>query len=341
MSSETHWIDLSDERLEVRGLPWLGENSPDLWRLPGRAMGAVPERVSHLARFPGGGRIRLHSNTSQVSIRLQNRGMARLPSSYLGTQGFDAYADGVYWASVCAAGSDDLELTFFEGAAQESRQIDIYLPLFQECRVQAIGVDADAEFAASKAFRSETPIVYYGSSIAQGACTSRPGMTYQAILGRSLETDFVNLGFGGAGRAEPEVVELVSELDACGFVFDLGKSYGRQPKEVYAEMLERIRSDHPQVPLVCITPIFSTREFSSTEYVEMSEFIRLVMRQAALERIESGDCGVHLVEGLDLLGPGDADAFYEGTHPNAMGYTLMSQRLRPTLERALESGELK
>ena len=56
------WIDLSDARLEMRGLPWLKENAPDLWRLPGSAKANVPKGVWNRSIAPDGGRIRLSCN---------------------------------------------------------------------------------------------------------------------------------------------------------------------------------------------------------------------------------------------------------------------------------------
>ena len=179
------------------------------------------------------------------------------------------------------------------------------------------------------------PLVFYGSSVAQGAGACRPGMTYEAILARSLNMDFVDLGFGGNGRAEPEMVDLVNEVEACGYVFDLGKSYGTQTGDAYAAMLEAVRASHPEVPVICVTPIFSTREFFDSGYLDLSLHTRQVMRDAAVERRKAGDAKTFLVEGTDLLGPEDADGFHEGVHPTDLGFRLMAERLAPVVRRAV------
>ena len=46
----------------------------------------------------------------------------------------------------------------------------------------------------------EKPIVLYGTSIAQGACASRPGMAWGNIVQRNLDLPLINLGFSGNGR---------------------------------------------------------------------------------------------------------------------------------------------
>ena len=333
------WIDFPKPCFEVRGLPWFEENAPALWRLPGRAKGRVREPVWNLARFPSGGRVRFSSDTSQLSIRVDAaEGVPRRNMSAFGSRGFDVYVNGVYWSSAGADVPGEAELQFFEGADRSEKEVTIYLPLFQEVRVLAIAVDGDAWVVPPRPFSRPLPVVFYGSSVAQGSGACRPGMAYGAILGRRADLDCVNLGFGGNGRGEPEAVSLVNEIDACCYVFDLGKSYGMQPEAVYAAMLETVRSSHPEIPAVCITPIFSTREFYDAEYRDLSRHTREVARRAATQRIRAGDRSVHLVEGQGLLGADDADGFHEGVHPTDYGFQTIAGRLRPAIERALKRG---
>src|SRR5256885_13140974 len=54
-------------------------------------------------------------------------------------------------------------------------------------------------FPYTTLFRS----VFYGTSITQGGCASRPGMVHTAILGRRFDVPVVNLGFSGNGTLDP------------------------------------------------------------------------------------------------------------------------------------------
>ena len=132
-----------------------------------------------------------------------------------------------------------------------------------------------------------------------------------------------------------EVVSLVNQLDACCYVFDLGKSYGAATPERYTRMLDTIRASHPTVPIFCVTPIYSTKEAAEPAYKQRSEDLRALMRQAAQERSQAGDKLMFVVEGLDLFGEPDKDLFHDPLHPNDAGNERMAQRLAPILEEAL------
>ena len=127
------------------------------------------------------------------------------------------------------------------------RDITLYLPLYMPVKVLGIGVDTEARVAPAKPFALAKPVVFYGTSITQGGCASRPGMSYEAILGRRLNIDFVNLGFSGNGLGEPEVARAVAEIDAAGFVLDFGANHktGEAMREAYAPFLDAVRARHP------------------------------------------------------------------------------------------------
>jgi len=334
------WINFPDDSLALSGLPWFQQNAPRLWRFPVDGADKLPDRVRKLMRYPDGGRIRFASNTSELKLRVTAPHVQSMGNmSPFGCRGFDAYVAGTYWCSATVGSTGVQELTFFQGASRELKQITIYLPTFQDVTVLAIGLAGDANIGPPTPYAIDRPVVFYGSSIAQGASACRPGMTYEAILARRLDLDFVNLGFSGAGRAEPEVVDLIAQIDACCFVFDLGKSYRMQPEQVYGAMLDTIRAAHPSTPMICLTPIFSTREFYDASYTELSRYTRDVMRRAATKRMEAGDKALYLVEGLDLLGQSDADAFHEGVHPTDLGFMQIADRLEPMLRSALFPAE--
>ena len=327
------WISFPDAQLEVHGLPWFGTNSPSLWRLPSNAKDRVPTAVWARAVAPDGGRIRFASDTSRLLIRAQAVQRPGKPCF------FDAYADGKLLGATRLTSTQAVDLTLFEKTTRTQRDLTIYLPNNSEVRVLAIGVDTDAKLDQAATFALGRPLVCYGSSVLQGTGAAHPGSTYPGATARQLNLDFVNFGFGGAGKAEPDVVQLVASLDASCFLFDLGKSYGNQGIEPYARMLETVRAAHPTTPIVCVTPIYSTKEASEPEYKTRSEKLRSEMREAALKLQKSGDKNIFVVEGLELFGEADKELFHDQLHPNDHGNERMADRLAPRLRKILFENE--
>lgn len=327
-----HWLSFPDNaKFKVLGLHWFGQNSPKLWRMPAKEMPSLPKGVQGRSKCPSGGRIVMRCNTTRLALQavaVNGGGLKR----------FAAYVNGQPCKpAVAEPSSDGTRLVLFKDLDNEEKRVVIYLPHLQEVMVKAVGVDPEARFSAlNHQYARPLPVVFYGSSVCQGSGALNPGQTYEAILCRELNLDFVNLGFGGAGRAEPGVVELVNSVPACGYVFDLGKSYGMQDATAYKAMLLTVRRRHPSVPIIAMTPITSVKEVSDLSYSERSVHTRTVMRDAVKELIKAGEKQLFLVEGEDLIGFKEHAALSkDGVHPSDHGYGIIAKKLSPVFKQAL------
>src|ERR1700719_1226447 len=97
------WIQISNERVEVNGLPWYLENKGELVRLPRRVKDTYRKPVWDLAQSPSGGRIRFRTNSTALTLRLEYPeppGMTNMHA--FGQTGVDLYADGVYRGTAIA-----------------------------------------------------------------------------------------------------------------------------------------------------------------------------------------------------------------------------------------------
>jgi hypothetical protein len=336
------WIDFPDERLVVNGLPWFGETTPNLWRLPERMKDRVRPPVWDLSLQPSGGRIRFATDATAIGVRLQYPGLGHMNNMCrIGQMGVDLYAGPgtgcEYWRTVFPLESAKHEELHFEGAPAARREICLYLPLYHPVQVVAVGVSDGATLDPPAPFAAERPVVYYGSSITQGGCASRPGLSYQAQVSRWLNLDFVNLGFSGNGCGEPELAEAVAETEASCYVIDFCQNVATVGvlAEAYAPFLSFIREHRPTTPMVCITPIFCTQETWSEAARLRLEGMREVIRTAVADRQVEGDRTLALMEGYDLLGPGDRDGLVDASHPNDIGFERMARGLAPTLRRML------
>lgn len=332
------WIDFPDERFAVNGLPWWEETSPKLIRLPERYEDRVRPPVWGLAQSPSGARIRFATDSTSLGIRAHWPRLIHMNNMpRVGQLAIDVWVDGEYWRPVFPTGDDgDLESVAFEGMPAQRREICLYLGLYAPVELQAIGLSEGASIESPEPFAVEKPVAYYGSSITQGGCASRSSMSYQAIVGRALNVDHVNLGFSGNGRGEPELAEAMAEIDASCYVMDWAVNCPtvEEVEERYAPFLETIRASHPDTPIICATPIFATNEVLNPDAARQ-EPMREVIRAAVRERIEAGDTKIRLVEGYDMLGPDDREGLVDMTHPNDIGFVSMAEGLQPHLAAAL------
>jgi hypothetical protein len=337
------WIPFPDERFVVSGLPWFGENSPHLWRLAGRFKSVVREPVWWLATNPSGARLRFRTNAATLAVRLDYPESATAHNlSIIGQMGVDLYLDGRYYRSaapriVSAPQNGQFEHTFFEGLSGVWREVCIYLPLYAPAELLAVGVNEDAQFGPPTPFAVNKPAAFYGSSITQGGCASRPGMSYQAILGRMLNIDFVNLGFSGNGMGEPELAQAMAEIDASCYVIDFAQNIGSPDglRAVYGPFLRIIREKRPEAPMICNTPIYASPALWHPDTEKRLEGMRQVIREAVAGRKRAGDKRIWLTEGLQMLGPDRADAFVDGAHPSDVGFQAMAEGFRPVLAKVL------
>jgi len=335
-----HWIPLPSSQVQMDGLPWYAENGGELFRLPAKLKDTYRQPVWELAQSPSGGRIRFRTNTSILAIRLEYPEPPNMKNMHaFGQTGVELYADGVYRgtaiADLDAKPGKTSEHTYFKDQPRIDREITFYLPLYMPVKVLGIGLDAEAHVQRAKPFAVSEPVVFYGTSITQGGCASRPGMSYQAILGRILNLDFVNLGFSGNGLGEPELARAVASINAACFVLDFAQNNLTVDSltQVYAPFLEIIRSTHPETPVLLITPIYGAHE--SWSHDAQLEGMRELIRQVAAKRIAAGDRHLEIIEGTDLLGPSRGDGLVDGTHPNDLGFQWMAEGLAGRIAKVL------
>jgi len=100
------------------------------------------------------------------------------------------------------------------------RDILINFPLYNPVDEAFTGLDEDAELLPAAEYAHEKPVVFYGSSITQGACASHPGNAYCNILSRRLNTNNINLGFSGGCHGEDAMAEYLAALDMSVLVYD-------------------------------------------------------------------------------------------------------------------------
>lgn len=220
------WNPTQEKESVIGGQGWHTGLQNYYDRLPAKAQSAVRTPVWNLAKNSAGLNIRFKTDASEIVVKYTVSGAHQMPHMpATGVSGIDLYAqDGNgkwLWAGFTYKFGDTIVYRFnnLETTHQASRIYTMYLPLYNSVKWMEIGVPENNKFTPLPV-SAKKPIVVYGTSIAQGACATRPGLAWTAILERKLNRPIVNLAFSGNGRLEKEVYELLPEIDASLYVLD-------------------------------------------------------------------------------------------------------------------------
>lgn len=332
------WLEFPSPLVEVRGLPWFDEAAPSLQLFPPRLKSLLPPEVYKSGYETAGVRLRLATDSTAFAVQACYG--EPVPSNNLtqfNKRGQALYVDGLCWSvQVPAAGVELVELTFFQGASKKMRELCLYLPLYGEVDILSLGVDEDATIEVPKAFAVSKPVVFYGTSITQGGCASRPGLSYQAMACRELNLDYVNMGFSGRGKCELELSEIISTVDASCYVLDVGPN--NQPAELeerFGPFLEQLAGSRPQTPVIVMLPTLYNHEFWCQQVREENQKRREIIRAAAL-RCQNQGGKVQILERQNCIGSVFADSTVDGAHPNDLGFWLIAAELAPVLQETLK-----
>lgn len=334
------WYDLS--QLDIEGKGW-ADTEAFYDRLPAKAKGVVTDSVWGLSKDSAGLCARFVTDADAINARwtLNSNGLAMPHMPATGVSGLDLYVnDNGVWRWIGAGRPDKTsanEATLASGIPAGLHEYMLYLPLYNGVSAVELGLPVTAILAKAppRAPERSKPIVFYGTSITQGGCASRPGMAYSAILGRRLGYPVINLGFSGSGRMEMAMEELLAELDAAVYVLDclpnMNPALIDERLELFVVALRKAR---PDTPIVLVENIrYQAGAFLPAprqSYESKNKALR-----AAYDRLTAqGVAGLTYVPCDALLGD-DGEATVDGTHMTDLGFQRYSDALEPILRAVL------
>ncbi|WP_038171818.1 SGNH/GDSL hydrolase family protein [Verrucomicrobium sp. BvORR106] len=324
-----------DPRITVSGLAWWKEEAK-LKRLPDRLKASVPPKVWQLSQSPAGARLRFRTDSLNVGIHAVTGKYKLAPSPPMALIGMDLYSEGRYLGSALPDENAVLKKEWTLGTERVMRDVEIYLPMGSPATVESLVLDQGARLEAGKPYSRDKPVVYYGSSITQGAQATNPGGTFPCLLGRWLDTDFVNLGFSGNGMGEPALARAVAEIPAAVFVIDYWANPAPEVYEkTFPEFIAIIRVKFPDTPIVVTGPYYNPSEVFGSRMGQYQLAKRLLIPKLVEEKQKAGDKNIHYVDGLTLISAEQADALSDARHANSYGMFLYARGLEPVLRKVL------
>jgi lysophospholipase L1-like esterase len=326
------WNPATDTLQSLNGQAWPKEVEDYYDRLPARAEQTVRKAVWDLSKNSAGLNLRFKTNADEIIIKYVVNGGVQMPHMpATGVSGIDIYAknsDGKWlWATGQYSFGDTIVYHFSGLITKDDYvkdlQYTLYLPLYNSVKWMEISVPKEAEFIPLPA-RKEKPIVVYGTSIAQGACASRPGLAWTNILSRRLDRTVINLGFSGNGRLEPELINLLGGIDAKVYVLDCLPNLVAPQYVTTAELKKRIviaikqlQAKRPSVPI-----LFTEHDGYMDEEINPAEKKKYQDANKALKEVldslaATGVKSVFLLSKKEINQ--DIETTVDGTHSNDAG----------------------
>lgn len=311
-------------------------------RLPATLEGKVRPPVWSLGRHSAGLAVRFRSNTTQVSVRwtlLNNSQMDHMAGT--GIRGLDLYAlDGGEWrfAGVARVGKNTHnEAQILKDMTPEEREFMLYLPLYDGVTKVEIGVDEKAMLDRPQTDDpvQRKPLVFYGTSILQGGCASRPGMAFSNIVERRLHRECINLGFSGNGQLDLDIARLMATVDAGAYVMDFVPNCTvKQMQNNMKTFYRIIREKRPTTPILFIEQAMKTNaHFDRTTYADITR--KNEVFDSIYAEIRQKDKNVRLLKSTNVIGRDD-EATVDGTHFTDLGMMRYADVLTPIVRKMLK-----
>lgn len=323
----------------VAGLAWY-KHERLYRRLPVQSQIPIPPAVDTLANHTAGGQLRFRTNSTSLSIQVTldtPASMDHMPAT--GQCGFDCYIEKNERLHFCSTTrfdhtKDRYEHSMMKDMTAEMREIVLNFPLYQGVKEIRLGIDSRASIAAPTDYSNEGKVIFYGTSITQGGCANRPGMVFTNILSRRFPLEFINLGFSGNGKGEPEMAQLIAEIEqpACLVLDYEGNCPSvEEMARTLPEFIRIYRSRHPKVPILVLTrPCYASDTFQDKTLQE-----RIAMNQTQAHIVNdlrsAGDEQVYFQSGSELFGLDFAECTVDGGHPTDLGFQRMADKLTPVL----------
>ena len=314
-------------------------------RLPDRIVETLPKNVAKLSKQTAGERLCFTTDSKNITVRYKVKRKLQMPHMpATGVSGVDLYTrdkDGnELWLAPKYSFKDTVKFTYSKieplNMSGESHRYTLFLPLYNEVVWMEIGVDEGAEFTFERA-SSVKPIVTYGTSICQGACASRPAMSWTNILQRRLDCPIVNMGFSGSAKFESSVIDVLSEIDAVVYVIDgMPNAYAIPSpalQDTLAKAVRQLREKRPDTPIVLVDHCGYSHGAVYKKYRDAEEHALNALEEAYQQLRKEGVRGLYRLRNKDIGMKGEMTV--EAIHMSDYGMTNYANAYEPLLRKIL------
>ena len=301
--------------------------------------------IVNYSKYPSGLYIVFKTNSSKISAKWGNI-KKRIGDNMTGISqlGLDLYIkDNGKWRYAAVGRvsilpeKNERTKTLIKNLAEGEKECLLYLPGWCEITNLEIGVDDGATIQGlPKPFNHK--VIVHGSSITHGASASRPAMYYPAQLSRNLGIDFVNFGFSGQCKMQPQFLEFLKSCEADAFLFDaFSNPTTKEIEERLDNFVAELVKAHPGKPLIFLqSPIDLDSNFDTQKYARRLNHIATASRM--MKVLEKRYKDVYFLEVPNVLG---TDATIDNSHPTDLGFDRFIKAYQPKIAKILKKYGIK
>lgn len=215
----------------------------------------------------------------------------------------------------------------------------LYLPAWCEVTDLQLGVDEGTSITPI-----ESPYRYkvltHGSSVTHGASASRPGMTYTARMSRYSGFDFVNFGFSGECKLQPEFAKIIAETEADAYMFDAFSN--PTPKEIRERLepfIKTITEAHPDKPFIFLQTHMREDTLFEEKWLSFNLERRATVRELMPQMVKKYK-NVYFLDAENITSD-DYDGTIDGAHPSDLGFDKFIKTYLPRVKKILKKYGIK
>jgi hypothetical protein len=304
-------------------------------RMPESVATATNNGVREMHTHTAGARVRFVTDSPRIAIRVLIDGFMLQPrTSVCGSASLDVYVNGEY-CNTFIPPHDPLAVqngyeSVIDTHLTKKAEILLHFPLFSSVTRLFVGLEEGSMLEPAAEYTITKPVVCYGSSITHGACASRPGNCYENILSRTLDCDFLNLGFSGSACGEDAIAHHIATLEMSAFVLDYdhnAHSVGSLQRH-HERFFKIVRDAQPDLPIL----MMSRPQPRPTE----EERERLAVVRTTYENaLAAGDKNVYFIPGCELMMDARNEGLVDNVHTNDAGFLNMASVMAPVLKEML------
>ncbi len=343
---ELKYVNALDLRIINKGFD---DSLTPYTRIPMCLKDSVRPTLWERAQCSTGMAVRFATDSKKVAVRynlLWNTHMVHMADT--GLKGVDLYrlSDEGQWEYVntCRPYKSDSIQTkvFVENLTGDMREFMIYLPLYDGINWLEVGVEQNATIQKPIIDNpvSNKQIIFYGTSILQGGCSTRTGMCGTNIVQRDLGIECVNIGISGEGKMDFCMARAMAGIkDAVAYVIDpIPNCTEMMCDTLTYDFVNILRTLRPEVPIIMVEgPMYPYAKFDKyfANYLpkKNAAFYKNYLR---LKEENPNNIYYVTCEGLY----GDHEGTVDGIHATDIGFLAYAKKLEPVIMQALVQSKL-